>query len=73
MEKLRKGYVAIDGRLMTNCRPEVREELFGTTRICGGCYMDVNGNDCDCIVDLFDVVVPKRFVAIIKMNQYERK
>ncbi len=72
MEKLRKGYVAIDAKLATHCDRDIFKELFGAAHICAGCYLDHDGQSCDCIVKTYEVIVPEHTVAIIKMNQVER-
>mgnify|MGYP003338316554 FL=1 len=73
MTKLRKGYIAIDATLMTACDRGITKALFGAEHICAGCYLDRDGESCDCIVNDWEVIVPEHTVAIIKMNQVGRR
>jgi hypothetical protein len=69
-DKIRRGYTVVPAALMMWCHNDVKEELFGTTRTCGGCYLDSDPPQCkECLVDGDEVIVPKSIVAILKMNQ----
>lgn len=68
---IREGYVVIPAWYMVHCRDEVKEELFGTARTCGGCYLDNNGVCKECLVSSDEVIVPEHLHAIIKMNQVQ--
>jgi hypothetical protein len=68
---IRKGYVVVPVIDMLYCRDYVKEELFGTARTCGGCYLDNNGVCKECLVGSDEVIVPEHLHAIIKMNQVQ--
>ena len=68
---IREGYVVIHAGYMKHCRDDVKEELFGTDRTCGGCYMDRVMGCRDCLVASDEVIVPEHLVAVIKMNQVQ--